>query len=129
LAVFRNFRRIADALERLASTATEMRENAPALERLDALELSRAQFEADIEGVLMKADSKLKAAANAEARERHQRGKRDQDEFNAVDGVGEEGAPPAPFGDAEAREAERVPPMYLGVAPTRKEIALRAKFS
>jgi len=45
----------------------------PAEDRLTALERSRAQFEADVQGLLQKADGKLKAANNSEARERTMR--------------------------------------------------------
>lgn len=133
MAIFRDFRRIADALERLASTATQLRENAPALDRLEALELSRAQFEADVEGMLMKAESKLKAAANSEARERHLRKRNEeaQDAF-ALDGD-QDGRPPGPgipIGDVEPGGEEGMLPVHLGLETAdKKALILRMKFA
>jgi len=129
LAVLRDFRRIADALERLASSAQQIRANAPALDRLEALELSRAQFEADIDGVLMKAESRLKAAANAESRERHLRKKNEEAEFDQFDAGRPAREEALPVGDAEDGEAEGMHVLRVGMAPTGKAYALAAKYS
>jgi len=128
LGVLRDFRRAADALERLAASATVIRENAPALDRLEALELSRAQFEADIEGVLLKAEGKLKAAANAEARERHQRNRREQ--TDPFDEEGAEGTAPVRAGDVEGSEEDGLLGVRMDVEEplSGKAYALRAKF-
>jgi len=124
LGVLRDFSRVADALERLASSAAVMRHQAPALDRLEALELSRAQFEADIEGVLMKAEGKLKAASNAEARERTmQKGRLDP--FDSEGAADEEAVR---YPDAPVGQEEEMHPLHMDLAPGSKAYALRAKF-
>jgi len=132
MAVLRDFRRIADALERLAATQTAAMvaadANAPSTARLDALELDRHQFEAQMEGLLLKAEGKLKAANNSEARERHQREKheRDADPF-AEDS--EEVQRRVQDLDAESFAEEELQPVHLGLEKNSKAYALRAKWS
>lgn len=107
------------------------REQGPAIERLEALELSRHQWEAMCEGLLQKAEGKLKAANNAEARERANK-KSYEHLIDPLAEVGDE--PEAPHGtlvlgdDASPGEAERLSALRLGVAPTGKALATRAKF-
>ena len=131
--VLRDFRRIADALERLAAsvtTAANRQQSATALtERIEDLERERGLWEADVEGLLAKAEGKLKAAANSEARERTMQ-KRLGDEADPFLGPGDEIEATVPAGDATNGEAEDVQQMRLDLAPiSRKEYALRAKFS
>lgn len=130
--VLRDFRRIADALERLASTAAAaIRNEHEHLElsaRIDAVERDRHQFEAQMEGLLLKSEGKLKAAANAEARERHQAEKR-RDEFDPFPDEGEEIERQLQDLDAEGSQEEEVQPMHLGLEKNSKAYALRAKFS
>jgi len=132
MAVLRDFRRIADALERLAAGQTAAlqaaKEQAPSVARLDALELDRHQFEAEMEGLLLKAEGKLKAAANAEARERHQREKHDA-EFDPFPDDREEGPERVPGVYADGSEEEELHPVHLGLEKNSKAYALRAKFS
>lgn len=132
--IFRGFRRLLEAIELIALALGELvegqRQAGPALARLDALERSRHQFEATAEGLLLKAEGKLKAASNAEARER-QLGKfheRLADEFT-TEGPDESEAGPVLHVDAAEREAERVSAMRLDVAPNNKAAALNAKWS
>lgn len=131
--VFREISRIADALERLAASQTRslsiLAERIPATERLEQLELSRSQFEADIEGVLMKAEGKLKAAANAEARTRTMAKSFEIDPFAASDPEGDALGAPIPPGDAEASEEEEVLHVPLGLALNDKTHATRLKFT
>lgn len=118
-----------EALRELARLQQEL---GPARQRLEALELSRAQFEAECNGVLLKADGKLKAAANAEARERQMRKARERDIVGPLDEDGD------PGGDAErdtsidydaaASETERLQALRLVVAPNHRAEALRWKF-
>lgn len=136
---FRRFLAALDSLEgRLASIGEGLselcrvqQEAGPASERLEVLELSRHQFEAMCEGLLLKAEGKLRAANNAEARERALR----KSYEHLVDPFPEDGvAPETPAGntdthvDVEAGEAQGVQPVHLGVAPSNKTLAQRAKF-
>lgn len=54
----------------LQAQVEQMDDAGPLKERLEELELSRSKWEAEIEAELLRAGSKLKAANNAEARER-----------------------------------------------------------
>lgn len=131
MGIFRDFRRATDAIERLAAGISaaqrERMDTAPLLERLVFLENGRAMWEAEVEALLMKAEGKLKAAANSEARERTMQRNReaDIDPFNLD---GDEVEETVSLGYAPAGEEEGVPAVRLDVAPTYKEIALRRKF-
>jgi len=131
LGILGDFRRSADALERLATgfsaAQRERIEVAPLLERLVDLEQSRGMWEAEVEGVLAKAEGKLKAAANAEARERTMRKSYDAD-LDPFAAPGDEIEAILPVSDAPAGEEEEVQPVRLDVAPDYKTIALRRKF-
>jgi len=103
----------------------------PATERLDALERSHHQFEARCEGLLLKAEGKLRSANNAEARTRADK----KSYEHLVDPLAEDGEQPeAPHGtyvlgdDAPPGEAERLQALRLDVAPSPKELVKRAKF-
>ena len=132
MAVLRDFRRIADALERLAagqsSTRNAVQRMEGVTERLDTLELERHQFEAEMEGLLLKSEGKLKAANNSEARERHQREKHERD-LDPFSDDSEEIQRRIPDLDAESVEAEEVQTVPLGLETNTKAHALRAKFS
>lgn len=141
-AVFRDLRELIAAVRHLGSTVealsaflgdlVETQEKAgPALDRIAALELSRHHFEAEIEGMLLKADGKLKAANNAEARERQL--KRSYERL--ADPFDEGGARPeaAPrdavvADDAQAREEERLQALRLVVERNPKALAQKAKW-
>jgi len=103
----------------------------PATARLDALELSRYQWEAMCEGLLQKAEGKLGAARNAEARERVNK-KSYEHLLDPLAEIGEQ--PETSMGsadivhDAPASEEERLHALRLDVAPTNKTLAQRAKF-
>lgn len=134
-AILRDFRHLTEAVEQLVAVLghliTIQRDAGPALDRLEALELSRHQFEAEVAGTLLKAEGKLKAASNAEARERQLKRsyERQLDEgFESIEETAEKGNPVLHV-DAETREAERLQAMRLDVAPSNKEIALRAKWA
>ncbi len=131
LGLFRDFRRAADALERLAAGMSaaqrERLDTAPVFERLHELEQSRSLWEAEVEGILAKAEGKLKAAANSEARERTMRKSReaDIDPFN-IDSEEVEGGLPAE--DAWLSHPQEVQPVRVDVAPDYKTLALSRKF-
>lgn len=141
MTIFRDFRRLVEAVEQLAGMLQEVAavlkdlrqmqdEAGPALDRVAALELSRHHFEAEIQGVLLKAEGKLKAAANAEARERQL--KRSYE--SRIDDIDPHGDPASEVeavlgDDAPRSEAPGVQPLRLDVAPPNsKALALKAKW-
>jgi len=138
LSILRTFRGLLEALQLLVAacqaisvslaagldregTDDEMRE------QLRGLLLSQAKWEAEMEGALLKADSTLKAAANAESRQRtmvkHAEklldplGEESEDDEEAIRGR-----------DAPRGEEEGLQRMRVDVAPNYKENALRFKF-
>jgi len=126
------FRRFLEAIERLSAAVREntvaMRENGPATERLETLELSLARWEAETEATLLKAEGKLQAANNAEARTRTM--KRHVDKYtDPLDPDFEEDPTPIRPDYVEVGEAERVQPVHLGVAASDKTSALNTKFA
>ena len=131
LGLLNDFRRAADALERMAAGMTaaqrERLDTAPVFERLLDLEQSRSMWEAEVEGILAKAEGKLKAAANSEARERtmQKRHEADPDPFG-IDS--DEVETLVPIGDVAAGEEEGVQPVRVDVAPDYKAVALARKF-
>jgi len=135
LQVLRDFRRLIEAVEGLsgvlAAAAEREKSLDPALDRLNALELSRHHFEAEVQGVLLQAKGKLQAANNAEARERQLKKsyERDADPFpvESENGEAAEGNPSPGF-DAAASEAKGVQALRLAVAPNNKTLAQRAKW-
>ncbi len=133
MGVLKDFRRAADALERIAAglsgSLQAIRANEPSMERLQDLERSRGLWEAEVEGILAKAEGKLKAAANAEARTRTMVKSYEND----LDPFGEDRVEipeRLPEVDADGFLAEEVLPMPESVAvESKKQYALRAKFS
>jgi len=135
MTIFGSFRRLVAGIEALESALRDLertqREQGPATERLDALELSRHQFEAECHANVLKADSTLKAAANAEQRERHLKRQNEKlvDDFDPVNE--DRTSPPrdADLGhDAAAGEEERLQAMRLVLAPNKKARAVAAKW-
>ncbi len=134
-AISRGFRRLLEALELIGLSLSELvqgqREAGPAIDRLDALERSRHQFEAEVQGLLLKAEGKLKAASNAEARERQLKKSYERDLLDGIDPDGGAGPETGPVlhHDVETSEEERVSALRLGVAPSNKAAAQLAKWS
>ena len=132
---FRGFRRLFEAIEELGRAIERLariqEELGPALDRLNALELSRHHFEAECEGMLLKADGKLKAASSAEQRERQLKraNERLADPFDVDSKEGEEAGDAVRRFDAEAFPEKGVPAVRLGLATNNKAHALRAKWS
>ena len=117
---------MAEGLNRFARLQRDL---GPAVDRLEALELSRHNFEAECEGKLLRADGKLKAANSAEQRERQLK-KANEKLVDSFDLIGEEGPTlEADVGhDAAFSEEKRLPPVRLDVAANRKGAALMAKW-
>jgi len=115
----------------LAAIAEQQRELGPALDRVSALETERHQFKAEVEGLLLRAEGKLKAASNAEARERQLKKsyERGIDPFPEV-GDGEAAIEPNTVlaDNAAASEAERLQTMRVDVAPNHKATAVNYKW-
>lgn len=132
--ILREFRSLVEAVDSLVAVlriieATQ-RDAGPALDRLNAMELSRHQFEAECEGILLKADGKLKAAANAEARERQLK-KSYERQFDPLNPESEEGPNHGTIvldTDAPRGEAQGMQPVRLGVETNTKAHAVRAKW-
>jgi len=140
--VLRPFRRLVAAMQGLRNVLRDIsgeltrlrqlqQEAGPATERLDALERDRHQFEAMCEGLLMKAEGKLRSANNAEARTRADK----RSYQNLLDPLDEDGEllaekarHPDSGNDVPAGEAERLSALRLDVAPSPKALAQRAKF-
>lgn len=103
--------------------------NGPAEARIEELERGRAKWEAGIEAALMKADSTLKSASNAESRSRTmlRHAEKLADPFAEEGDDVEDGVPPV---NASVRNGETVPPVHedLGLLSS-KQLALRMKFS
>ncbi len=132
--VLRDFRALVEAIQDLVGVLRNLRdgqqEAGPALDRVAALELSRHQFEAEIQGVLLQADGKLKAANNSEARERQLKKANEKlvDAFLETGEEVEEAGDPVRGVDAAVRTTEGLPAVRVGVAPDRKTAALNHKF-
>ena len=137
--ILRAFRQLLDALvgavvaleHSVHELARVQQEAGPAVARLDALELSRHQFEAECAGALLEAKGKLKGALSSEARERHmiKQSEKDADPFSENgEEVAEAGRAVQP-NHAPAGEAERVPALRLDVAAGGKTSALMHKWS
>jgi len=134
VALFSGFSRLIAAILELASVVKELveaqRQIAPATVRLDDLERDRHQFEALAEGLLLKAEGKLKAANNAEARERALKRsyEKNADPFDpdSDEGQGQGGVLPI---HVAAGESERLSPVRVDVAPNNKAAAITAKWA
>ena len=133
--MFSTFRALVDELGRLNThVAALVRLHGtvgPAQDRLEVLELSRAQFEADMEGLLLKAEGQLKAARAAEARERHMKNSYEKN-ADPFDPDSEEEVPAEPHQisgpDGYSGEAEGLQRVHVGLAPTHKTRALNSKW-
>jgi len=113
--------------EALAALIELQRQNGPSDERLQKLELSRAQWEAELEAMLLKAESTYKAANASESRSRTmlRHAEKIADPFAEE---GDEVEAPVPNGDAPRIPEDRLQPVPVGVAPSNKASAQRAKW-
>ena len=129
------FRPLVESVEKLTGTlvavAEIQQEHGPAVDRLDALELGRIAWEAECEGLLLKADGKLKAANNAEARERQL--KRSRDKRDPFEDNGDERGPVteeerALLAQLAGGQGEAVDVAGVAVPESPKARVLRAKW-
>lgn len=138
MSVLSEFRRLPAVIDELASAvimvgrtlelAIELQaKNGIGLERLEDLERTRAKWEAEMEAQLLKADSTLKSASNAESRSRTML-KHAEKLVDPFDDEGEDVEETLPLGNGQRVEAEEVLQVPLGLAPTNKAHALRAKW-
>jgi len=97
------------------------------IQQLEGLLLSRAKWEAEMEAQVLKADSALKSALNAESRSRTMM-KHAEKLADPLDLEGEEGEEAIRPDYAARSEEEGVQPVRLDVAPNHRENALRYKF-
>jgi len=141
MTIFRTFRDFLETLKgirgELAFLGAEItrlcdvqRELGPAIDRLEALELSRAHHEAEMQGLVLKAEGQYRAAFNAEARERTI--KKSNERFtDPLDEPGETETPSEGVyilkDDATPGEAEGVPPVRLALAPVDGKAAALAR--
>ena len=132
--VLLGFRRLFEAIQALTDSLTALtdvqRQLGPALDRLEALERSRIHFEADVEGMLLKADGKLKAATSAEQRERQLKKANDKltDPFSP-DGEAEPENPAwVRPNHVAGGEGQGVPPVRLALATNNKAHAVKTKW-
>ena len=102
-------------------------ENGSSDDRLEELERTRAHWEAQMEALVLKADSTLKSASNAESRSRTmvRHAEKLVDPFSDE---GEEVPETAPGGDDPRVEAEEVLPVPVDLATNNKAEAMRAKW-
>jgi len=132
--ILRDFRRLVEAVVTLVDVLKDMavmqlQEGTP-LDRIEALELSRHQFEAECAGALLEARGKLKGALSSEARERHMRKQSDKD-FGPLVEDGEEateaGSAVQPD-DGAAGQGQGLLPLRVDVAASPKAAAITAKW-
>jgi len=123
-------REISDVLHEVSGRVAD---RAELVERIEQLELSRAKWEAEIDGLLMKADSTLRSAANAEARTRTMRksyeGFADDGLTDRETEVGQELTEHVPNGNVAPIAAEPLQAVHVDLAQNAKAGALRMKFS
>tara|TARA_Y100000310_G_scaffold66456_1_gene61796 strand:+ start:142 stop:564 length:423 start_codon:yes stop_codon:yes gene_type:complete len=120
-----------DGLTRSQAEDLELRKASGDIEeRVSALELSRALWEADVEAEFKKAESSRQAAMNAESRTRTMKRSYEkyadpflEDEPEEV--IANRGVLPQQY--VENGEAEGVPPVHMGVED-KKQTLMRAKF-
>jgi hypothetical protein len=139
--LFSTFRSLSEAVHGLSRVlrdavalqkdAAQQKPDTALLDRIEELERSRALWEAEMQGEILKADSLKKSALNAESRARTML---KSYESNADEGF-TDGPPGAPEGGefpqlhAYTGEEEGLQPVRDTVETSIKELATRAKFS
>lgn len=134
MVIFQGFRRFLEVITALTSAleqlATIQRNLGPALERLEVLERGRHHFEAECQGLLLKAEGRVKAANSSEQRERQIKKANDKlVDFGDLES--EEATPHGTYvlsDDGKGSAAPRLPALPLVLARNDKAHAVRAKF-
>ena len=120
-----------EGLQRSQADDLELRRSSGDMEeRVSALELSRALWEADVEAEFKKAESSRQAAMNAESRTRTMKRSYEKyvdpfDDDSEATVVENRGIIPEQY--VENGEAEGVPALYMGLED-KKQALMRAKF-
>jgi len=129
--MFGAIRGLSEAIRMLSGHVRELinaqRETGPAEERLEALERSRVLWEAEVEALVLKAESSFRSASNAESRartmERHV-----EKQLGPFAEESEEEPESVPAGDGAGGEEEWVQPLPVAVEADPKARARRLKF-
>lgn len=122
--VVASLRQVVEGMDDLSEL---QRQRDPEEARIVELERSRARWEAEMEALLLRADSTFKGAANAEARARTML--RHHEKLDPLDEAGEAaGEETVRESDAPGGEAEALPPVRVVLATNNKAHAVRAKF-
>jgi len=127
---------LTEVVERLSKTLADnlkvLEDGLPIRERVEALELSRAMHQAEMEALVLKADALKKVARNAEERTRTLAAKTSEADGGDSDGEAELleaiEAYRLSHRDVEAGEAAEVPALHSGMEVGSKEAAMMAKF-
>jgi predicted nuclease with TOPRIM domain len=138
MSVLSEIRRLPGEIEGLTKQVSNVAENLHELvelqaqlgtsdERLDALERDRSRWEAEMDARLLRADSTLKSAANAESRSRTML-RHAEKLVDPFDDNSEEGEAPVRGFDDPRSEENQVFQVPVGLAPNNKAEALRAKW-
>ena len=131
------FRRLLEAIEALTLTLRDLvniqRELGPAADRLDALELHRHHFEAEMQAAVLKAENQYKAAMASESRQRQLKKANEKlsDPFSnegEAPGEGQDPTDVAAPADAGAGSPEGVSPLRMVLATNNKAHAVRTKW-
>ncbi len=132
--IFSWFKALSRAIQALTNAVVALNETqvklGPALDRLETLERYRHQFEAEVHGLLLKADGKLKAASSAEQRERQLKKANENRLLDSLDEIGEGRTEASPaFSDhVERGDAQGLPPVRVALATNNKTHAVRTKW-
>ena len=105
-------------------------------DRVEALERDRARWEAEVEGLVLKAQGQYKSAASSEQRERQMRKVRDstdEGDLGSEEAIAEYARQLAhvPPSDVDAGQGQGLPSMYSGMevgTAKDKNSLIRAKF-
>lgn len=138
--MFRKLKGISDALQSLVAALWSIAEGLQGVlaaweaegglrERVDQLEMSRARWEAEIEGEMVKVESRFKAARASEERTRHlMRSNEDHEGDEEGEGALEAYFEAVAANHAQGGAPKGVQPVHQAVAPRGKDLARRFKF-
>jgi len=133
--ILRDFRALTEAIQGLSEHVRQARvvlaRSNPQEARLEELERARAKWEAEMEAMIIKAESIYKSANNAESRARTM-ARHDEKHADPFDAEGEEAPEGIPDRNVTPGIQEGVLPLHLDMEahdpPNPRQQALRAKF-